>query len=237
MGQTRPGQGTPISMSGVIRDTNMAPGVGRVHPVPTVPARASQNRVHNQRRRKRPLSTTESHQNQGAFPHRPISSKAAAARRPKHHQQTRRKPRHRHPRLENSPKPTRNPLPKPTKPNPIKTHEPTPSHRRFDRPLCNRPDAATGFCGRAELGDRPPRWSDQGPPDERSAISPPGRGRVLCPGLPPLLTDPPRRSVLGQEQPLPQIRVLPSPSATSPLINPERLSGSSQSQEGLPACS
>ena len=116
------------------RDTNMAPGVGRVHPVPTVPARASQNRVHNQRRRKRPLSTTESHQNQGAFPHRPISSKAAAARRPKHHQQTRRKPRHRHPRLENSPKPTRNPLPQPTKPNPIKTHEPTPSHRRFDRP-------------------------------------------------------------------------------------------------------
>ena len=76
-----------------------------------------------------------------------------------------------------------------------------------------------------------------GPPGGRSAISPPGRGRVLCPGLPPLLTDPPRRSVLGQEQPLPQIRVLPSPSPTSPLINPERLSGSSQSQEGLPACS
>ena len=41
----------------------------------------------------------------------PISSKAAAPRRPKHNQQTRRKPRHRHPRLENSPKPTRNPLP------------------------------------------------------------------------------------------------------------------------------
>ena len=91
--------------------TNMAPSVGRVHPVPTVPARASQGRVHNQRRRKCPLSTTKSHQNQGAFPHRPISSKAAAPRRPKHHQQTRRKPRYRHPRLENSPKPTRNPLP------------------------------------------------------------------------------------------------------------------------------
>ena len=104
--------------------TNMAPGVGRVHPVPAVPARASQNRVHHQRRRKCPLSTTESHQNQGAFPHRPISSQAAAPRRPKHNQQTRRKPRHRHPRLENSPKPTRNPLPQPTKPNPLKTHEP-----------------------------------------------------------------------------------------------------------------
>ena len=41
-------------------DTNMAPSLGRVHPVPAVPARASQNRVHHQRRRKRPLSTTES---------------------------------------------------------------------------------------------------------------------------------------------------------------------------------
>ena len=132
------------------RDTNMAPGVGRVHPVPTVPARASQNRVHNQRRRKRPLSTTESHQNQGAFPHRPISSKAAAARRPKHHQQTRRKPRHRHPRLENSPKPTRNPLPQPTKPNPIKTHEPTPSHRRFDRP------PQTANCAAVSVRPTPP---------------------------------------------------------------------------------
>ena len=54
-------------------------------------------RQNNQRRRKRPLPTTESHQNQGAFPHRPIRSKAAAPRRPKHNQQTRRKPRHRHP--------------------------------------------------------------------------------------------------------------------------------------------
>ena len=78
----------------------------------------------HQRRRKRPLSTTESHQNTGAFPHRPIRSKAAAPRRQKHNQQTRRKPRHRHQRLENSPKPTRNPLPQPTKPNPLKTHEP-----------------------------------------------------------------------------------------------------------------
>ena len=106
-----------------------------------VPARASQGRVHHQRRRKCPLSTTESHQNQGAFPHRPISSKAAAPRRPKHNQQTRRKPRHRHPRLENSPKPTRNPLPQPTKPNPLKTHEPTPSHRRFDKP------SGDAYCG------------------------------------------------------------------------------------------
>ena len=92
-------------------DTNLASGVGRVHPVPTVPAAASQGRLHNQRRGKRPLSTPESHQNQGAFPHRPIRSETAAPRRPKHNQQTRRKPRHRHTRLETSPQPTRNPLP------------------------------------------------------------------------------------------------------------------------------
>ena len=97
------------SLSGC--DTNMAPSLGRVHSVPAVPAGASQNRVHHQRRRECPLSTTESHQNQGAFPNRPISSQAATPRRQKHNQQTRRKPRHRHPRLENSPKPTRNPLP------------------------------------------------------------------------------------------------------------------------------
>ena len=122
---------------------NRYPGVIRIWrqaweeftPFLKVPARASQGRVHNQRRRKRPLSTTESHQNTGAFPHRPIRSQAAAPRRQKHNQQTRRKPRHRHPRLENSPKPTRNPLPQPTKPNPLKTYEPTPSHRRFDKPL------------------------------------------------------------------------------------------------------
>ena len=122
MGQTRPGQGTPISMSDVIRIWRQA--WEEFTPFLKVPARASQNRIHHQRRRKCPLSTTKSHQNQGAFPHRPISSQAAAPRRPKHNQQTRRKPRHRHPRLENSPKPTRNPLPQPTKPNPLKTHEP-----------------------------------------------------------------------------------------------------------------
>ena len=118
----RPAAGRQITTKA--QQPGRSASVGRVHPVPAVPARASQGRVHNQRRRKCPLSTTESHQNQGAFPHGPISSQAAAARRPKHNQQTRRKPRHRHPRLENSPKPTRNPLPQPTKPNPLKTHEP-----------------------------------------------------------------------------------------------------------------
>ena len=79
----------------------------------------------------------------GAFPNRPIRSQAAAPRRQKHNQQTRRKPRHRHPRLENSPKPTRNPLPQPTKPNPLKTHEPRPSHRRFDKPYYRGGDPVT----------------------------------------------------------------------------------------------
>ena len=68
----------------------------------------------------------------GTFPHRPIRTETATPRRPEHHQQKRRKPRHRHPRLENSPQPTRNPLPQPTEPNPINQHEPTPSHRQFD---------------------------------------------------------------------------------------------------------
>ena len=111
---------------------NRYPGVIRIWrqaweeftPFLRFPPELRKNRVHNQRRRKRPLSTTKSHQNTGAFPHRPIRSQAAAPRRQKHNQQTRRKPRHRHPRLENSPKPTRNPLPQPTKPNPLKTHEP-----------------------------------------------------------------------------------------------------------------
>ena len=147
---------------------NRYPGVIRIWrqaweeftPFLKVPARASQGRVHHQRRRKCPLSTTESHQNQGAFPHGPISSKAAAPRRPKHNQQTRRKPRHRHPRLENSPKPTRNPLPQPTKPNPLKTHEPTPSHRRFDKPhpYCFHPTvAAFGHCGGLSVENPPCR--------------------------------------------------------------------------------
>ena len=132
MGQTRPGQGTPISTSDVIRIWRQAweeftpflrfpPQLRRI--VYTTNVVES---VHYQLRK--------SHQNQGTFPHGPIRSQAAAPRRQKHNQQTRRKPRHRHPRLENSPKPTRNPLPQPTKPNPLKTHEPTPSHKRFDKP-------------------------------------------------------------------------------------------------------
>jgi transposase-like protein len=52
-----------------------------------------------------------SHQNKRPLSHRPISSETAAPGSSEHHQQKRRQPRHRHPRLENSPKPTRNPLP------------------------------------------------------------------------------------------------------------------------------
>ena len=159
--------GKPLSRC----DTNMAPSLGRVHPVPAVPARASQGRVHNQRRRKRPLSTTKSHQNQGAFPHRPISSQAAAPRRQKHNQQTRRKPRHRHPRLENSPKPTRNPLPQPTKPNPLKTHEPTPSHRRFDRPTDI--DNMCLLCSRCHHQVHDDGWRIQQTPDGNHVLRPP----------------------------------------------------------------
>ena len=130
VGRTRHPVGKPLPGG----DTNMAPGVGRVHPVLAVPARASQDRVHHQPGGKRPLPAAESHQNQRTFPHRPISSETVAPRRSQHHQQERRKPRHRHPRLETSPQPTRNPLPKPTEPNPINQNEPNPSHRRFDRP-------------------------------------------------------------------------------------------------------
>ena len=49
-------------------DTNMAPGVGRVHPVPTVPARASQNRVHNQRRRSVHYQLRKVTKTRGHFP-------------------------------------------------------------------------------------------------------------------------------------------------------------------------
>lgn len=96
--RTRPAVGKPLPGS----DTHMATSMGRVHPVPAVPSRTSQGRVHHQPRRKCSLPVTESHQNTGAFPHRPISVKAAAPRRPEHHQQERRQPRNRNPRLETS---------------------------------------------------------------------------------------------------------------------------------------
>ena len=115
--------------------TNMAPGVGRVHPVPAVPARASQGRLAP------PTSSKVSTINYGKVTktrgHFPTDQSALKLLRLAARNITnkrRRKPRHRHPRLENSPKPTRNPLPQPTKPNPLKTHEPRPSHRRFDKP-------------------------------------------------------------------------------------------------------
>ena len=83
-------------------------------------------------------------------PH-PHTDDLTSPRRQKHNQQTRRKPRRRRPRLENSPKPTRNPLPQPTKPNPLKTHEPTPSHRRFDKP--SRPGAIVARVAIPRLRD------------------------------------------------------------------------------------
>ena len=61
VGRTRRTVGKPLLRC----DTHMAPSLGRVHPVPAVPARASQSRVHDQRSRKRPLPTAESLQNQG----------------------------------------------------------------------------------------------------------------------------------------------------------------------------
>ena len=108
--------------------TNMAPGVGRVHPVPqgsrqsfarscTPPTSSKVSTINYGKSEDehaarvaiegsgtygRPAAVAAMAAGldvRGAFPHRPISSKAAAPRRPKHNQQTRRKPRHRHPRL------------------------------------------------------------------------------------------------------------------------------------------
>ena len=53
VGRTRRTVGKPLSRC----DTDMAAGVGRVHPVPAVPARAPQGRLHDQRRRKCSLPT------------------------------------------------------------------------------------------------------------------------------------------------------------------------------------
>ena len=113
----------------------MAPSLGRVHPGslgfgPELRRIVyTTNLVESVHYQLRKVTKTRGH-----FPTDQSALKLLRLAAKKHNQQTRRKPQRRRPRLENSPKPTRNPLPQPTKPNPLKTHEPTPSHRQFDKP-------------------------------------------------------------------------------------------------------
>ena len=102
----------------------------RVHPrskarFPPDPLR--QNRVHNTPSSKASTINRGKSPKPPHFPTDQSDSTPAAARRPHHVQQTRRNTLGtRHPRLENSPKPTRNPLPQPTRP-PDKNMNPHPS--------------------------------------------------------------------------------------------------------------
>ena len=122
---------------------NRYESVGRVHPVSTVPARAvyTTNVVESVHYQLRKVTKTRGHfpTDQSALKLLRLAARNITNKRGGNLGTG---------RLENSPKPTRNPLPQPTKPNPLKTHEPM-------RVIC-------GGCGSAGGdGSEPLRTSKQ----------------------------------------------------------------------------
>ncbi len=109
--RARVGRPLPRHRQGVAR------GVGAVHPVPAVPARDPQSRLHHQLGREHQLPAAQDHQDPRSLPHRRRSVEAAAPRRPQHQRQARRRLGHRHLGMETGAQRLRNPLPRPTRPH------------------------------------------------------------------------------------------------------------------------